>query len=160
MRAPSFAGRASPCWHRRRRLLKPCTGMTLDGEDGYTYQLSLGEWTMEPPPAPTWRKFFIDQGIPHKTEKEIERICDEHWIGPEDFDKPVSERYWAGTLGVRGNPCAKAYLAARQDRSRARTWRPPAGRFWNFMKATTIPAATTVGSMQRTNSRCLCCRRG
>ena len=35
----------------------------------------------------------------------------------------------------------------------------PAGRFWNFMRATTIPAATTVGSMQRTNSRCLCCRR-
>ena len=52
-----------------------------EAEDGYT--LTLGEWTMEPPPAPTWREFFIDQGIPHKTEKEVERICDDprHWAG-------------------------------------------------------------------------------
>ena len=35
----------------------------------------------------------------------------------------------------------------------------PEGRFWNFMKATTIPAATTVGSTQRTSSRYLCYRR-
>ena len=71
--------------------------------------LTLGEWTMEPPPAPTWRKFFIDQGIPHKTEQEIERICDEHWIGPEDFDKPVCERYWSDHFECEDNPSAKAY---------------------------------------------------
>ena len=82
----------------------------LDGEDGYTYQLSLGEWTMEPPPAPTWRKFFIDQAIPHKTGREIERICDEHWIRPEDFDKPVCERYWAEHFECVGNPSAQAYF--------------------------------------------------
>ena len=56
-------------------------------EDGYT--LTLGEWTMEPPPAPTWRKFFIDQGIPHNTAKEIEEIYAIHGIGPEAFDQPV-----------------------------------------------------------------------
>ena len=77
-------------------------------EDGYT--LTLGEWTMEPPPAPTWRKFFIDQAIPHKTDREIERICDEHWIRPEDFDKPVCERYWAEHFECVGNPSAQAYF--------------------------------------------------
>ena len=83
-------------------------------EDGYT--LTLGEWTMEPPPAPTWRKFFIDQGIPHKTEKEIERICDDHCIGPEDFDKPVSERYWHDRWECEDNPSAKAFwLLSKTD---------------------------------------------
>ena len=32
-------------------------------DDGYL--LTLGPWTMEPPPAPTWREFFISEGIPH-----------------------------------------------------------------------------------------------
>jgi hypothetical protein len=76
-------------------------------EDGYT--LTLGEWTMDPPPAPTWRRFFIDQGIPHKTEKEIEGIYDIHGIGPEDYDKPVSERYWWGRWECEDNPSAKAF---------------------------------------------------
>jgi len=34
----------------------------------------------------------------------------------------------------------------------------PAGRVWNFMRALT-PETTACGSMQWTNSRCLCCRR-
>src|SRR4029078_2877641 len=81
----------------------------LEGEDGYTYQLLLGEWTMDPPPAPTWRKFFIEHGIPHKTEKEIERIYEDHCIGPKDYDQPVSERYWHARWECEDNPCAKAH---------------------------------------------------
>jgi len=27
------------------------------------------------PPPPTWRQFFISEGIPHRTETEIEKIC-------------------------------------------------------------------------------------
>jgi hypothetical protein len=45
------------------------------------YQLSLGLWRIAPPP-PTWRKFFISEGIPHRTESEIERICSSHLIEP------------------------------------------------------------------------------
>ena len=41
-------------------------------EDGYT--LTLGEWTMDPPPAPTWREFFISEGIAHQTEKDADGI--------------------------------------------------------------------------------------
>ena len=88
----------------------------LEGEDGYTYQLSLGEWTMEPPPAPTWRKFFIDQGIPHKTEKEIERICDSHEIGSGDFDKPMCKSYWSEHWECEDQPSAKAFwLLSKTD---------------------------------------------
>lgn len=38
------------------------------------YQLTLGPWSIAPPP-PTWRQFFISEGIPHRTETEIEKIC-------------------------------------------------------------------------------------
>jgi hypothetical protein len=76
-------------------------------EDGYT--LTLGEWTMEPPPAPTWRKFFIDQSIPHKSAKEIEELCDIHEIGSEDFDKPMSESYWGEHWECEDQPSAKAF---------------------------------------------------
>jgi hypothetical protein len=54
------------------------------------YQLTLGPWSFAPPP-PTWRKFFISEGIPHRTESEIERICSSHLIEPGDFDKPISD---------------------------------------------------------------------
>jgi hypothetical protein len=82
-------------------------GGGAEPEDGYT--LTLGEWTMEPPPAPTWRKFFIEHGIPHKTEKEIEGLCDVRHIRPEDFDQPVSQSYWRGRWECEDNPCAKAH---------------------------------------------------
>ena len=56
------------------------------------YQLTLGPWSFAPPP-PTWRKFFVSEGIPHRTDSEIEKICSWHCIEPGDFDKPMSVRY-------------------------------------------------------------------
>jgi hypothetical protein len=41
------------------------------------YQLTLGPWSVAPPP-PTWRKFFVSEGIPHRTDREIEKICCAH----------------------------------------------------------------------------------
>jgi hypothetical protein len=72
------------------------------------YQLSLGPWRIAPPP-PTWRKFFISEGIPHRTESEIERICSSHLIEPEDFDKTMSVRYWEDWFEIQGGPLARAY---------------------------------------------------
>jgi hypothetical protein len=74
-----------------------------------TFMLTIGPWTMKAPPAPAWREFFISQGIPHQTEAEIIKICQEHCIGPEDFDKPVSERYWREHWELSESPCVKAY---------------------------------------------------
>src|SRR5262245_6508914 len=75
-------------------------------EDGYL--LTLGEWTNEPPPAPTWREFFISEGIPHKSEGEIEEVWSKHMIWPERYDEAVCERYWQDRFDIEDGPCAKA----------------------------------------------------
>jgi hypothetical protein len=75
-------------------------------EEGY--QLTLGPWSIAPPP-PTWRKFFVSEGIPHRTESEIEKICSSHLIEPGDFDKPMSARYWEDWFDIQGGPLARAY---------------------------------------------------
>jgi hypothetical protein len=76
-------------------------------EDGYL--LTLGPWAMEPPPAPTWREFFISEGIAHQTEADAEKIWSHHLIWPEDYDKTMSERYWSDRFEMQDGPCAKAY---------------------------------------------------
>ena len=72
------------------------------------YQLTLGPWSFAPPP-PTWRKFFVSEGIPHRTDAEIEKVCSSHLIEPGDFDKPVQRRYWEDWFDITGGPLAKAY---------------------------------------------------
>ena len=67
------------------------------------YQLTLGPWRVAPPP-PTWREFFVSEGIPHRTDKEIEKICCSHLIEPGDFDKPMSVRYWEDWFDIEGGP--------------------------------------------------------
>jgi hypothetical protein len=72
------------------------------------YQLTLGPWSFAPPP-PTWRKFFVSEGIPHRTDAEIEKVCSSHLIEPADFDKPVQRRYWEDWFDIQGGPLARAY---------------------------------------------------
>jgi hypothetical protein len=72
------------------------------------YQLTLGPWSIAPPP-PTWREFFVSEGIPHRTEREIEKICCSHCIEPGDFDRPVKRRYWEDWFDITGGPLARAY---------------------------------------------------
>jgi hypothetical protein len=72
------------------------------------YQLTLGPWSIAPPP-PTWRNFFVREGIPHRTDSEIEKICSSHLIEARDFDKPMSVRYWEDWFDTQGGPLAKAY---------------------------------------------------
>ena len=72
------------------------------------YQLTLGPWSFAPAP-PTWRKFFVSEGIPHRTDAEIEKVCSSHLIEPADFDKPVQRRYWEDWFDITGGPLARAY---------------------------------------------------
>ena len=65
-------------------------------------------WSFAPPP-PKWREFFVSEGIPHRTDKEIEKICSSHCIEPGDFDKPVQRRYWEDWFDITGGPLARAY---------------------------------------------------
>ena len=71
------------------------------------YQLTLGPWSLAPPP-PTWRRFFVSQDIPHQTDKEVESICCSHLI-ERDFDKPMSVRYREDWWEIEGGPLARAY---------------------------------------------------
>jgi hypothetical protein len=84
-----------------------------DGADDGSYLLSLGEFMLDPPPAPTWQAFFISEGIPHQTAAEIERLCYEHDIEPKDFDGPVTDWYWAQHFEWVGSPFAKAHRLLR-----------------------------------------------
>jgi hypothetical protein len=121
-------------------------------EEGY--QLTLGPWSIAPPP-PTWREFFVSEGIPHRTDKEIEKICCSHCIEPGDFDKPVQRRYWEDWFDITGGPLARAWkqsISALRatlgaDRSSSSTWDP-------------IPATAPIMSTRRTCCRCPSCRRG
>jgi hypothetical protein len=72
------------------------------------YQLTLGPWSVAPPP-PTRRKFFVSEGIPHRSDREIEEIYCSHLIEPGDFDKPMSVRYWEDWFDIEGGPLARAY---------------------------------------------------
>jgi hypothetical protein len=71
---------------------------------------------MKPPPAPTWREFFISQGIAHQTDADVESIWSHHLIGREDYNKTMSKRYWSVLFGTKDCPSAKAYhLLSRID---------------------------------------------
>ena len=77
------------------------------GDQGYL--LTLGEWTPDPPAAPSWRELLVSDGIPHQTKDEIENVWIEHAIWPEDYDQPVCERYWWDRFECEDGSAAKAY---------------------------------------------------
>jgi hypothetical protein len=65
------------------------------------YQLTLGPSSFAPPP-PAWRECFVSEGIPHRSDKEVGKICCSHCIEPGGFDKPVQARatQCPGRLGL------------------------------------------------------------
>ena len=108
----AFAKDARSFIHRTSQLLLASPWQVAQTLHRYEldegYQLTLGPWTFAPPP-PTWRQFFVSEGIPHQTDKEVEKICSRHSIEPDDFDKPVQRRYWEDWFESTGGPCARAY---------------------------------------------------
>ena len=76
---------------------------------------------MEPPPAPTWREFFVSEGIAHQTEADAKMIWSHHLIWPEDYDQTISKRYWWDLFETKDGPCAKAHrLLSKIDIGRDR----------------------------------------
>ena len=61
-----------------------CPDLFWYDNDEQGLMLTLGEWEFCPPP-PTWREFFVSEGIPHRTEREAQRIWTEHDVGPEEL---------------------------------------------------------------------------
>ena len=70
--------------------------------------LTVGEWQVYPPP-PTWREFFISEGIPHQTEHQAQLIWTRHEIGPESYDEPVDELWWETRFDLETSPTVKAH---------------------------------------------------
>ena len=140
--AQSFVSRT------RRPLLEtpPEVAQTLywyDNGDGLL--LTIGEYELEPPPPPTWREFFVSEGIPHATEDEARLIWEDHIIWPEDYDEPVNDRYWYDWFDLEGGPCAKAYRLLDDLDLGPDLDSGEKGRIWLSRKGP-IPATTAAGS--------------
>lgn len=76
--------------------------------DDQGLMLTLGEWDVCPEP-PTWREFFVSEGLPHRTERDAHSIWTEHDIGPEEYDQPVDEFWWETRFDLETGPTARAY---------------------------------------------------
>jgi hypothetical protein len=83
-------------------------GSEKEGENEDSLLLTLGEYELVPPP-PTWREFFVSEGIPHQTEREAHRIWTRHNIEPTDYDGPVDEFWWETRFDLETGPTAKAH---------------------------------------------------
>jgi hypothetical protein len=121
------------------------------------YQLTLGPWSFAPPP-PTWRVFFVSEGIPHQTDEDVEEICPLTALNRGILISPSK-----GATGRTGSTskvvrslvlitCSKASISALRatlgaDRSSSSTWGP-------------ARAKTPIMSTRRTCCRCPFCRRG
>jgi hypothetical protein len=77
-----------------------------NGEQGLL--LTIGPWDFCPPP-PTWRQFFVSEGIAHQTESEAHVIWTKHEIGPENYDEDVDGFFWETRFDLETGPTAKAY---------------------------------------------------
>ena len=78
-------------------------------DNGDNFLLTLGEYQFEPPPLPTWREYFVREGIAHRTKREAYEIWADHMIWPDGYDEPMDERYWHDLFDLETGPCAKAY---------------------------------------------------
>ena len=142
MRAPSFAGQAGPCWHRRRRSLKPCTGMTARRRRLPSFHSASGRWSRR------LRRHGASsssaKAFRTKTEKEIEAIYrTTHWAGGLRPSRIVNATGMiAGSVRIVRPP---KRIASSARSISGPNLVLPAGRFWNFMRATIIPAATDLG---------------
>jgi hypothetical protein len=104
--AQAFVGRT------RQPLLEtpPEVTQTLNWYNmGNGLLLTIGAYQLEAPPPPTWREFFVSEGIGHSTEHEALLVWEDHMIWPEDYDEPVDARYWYDWYDLEGGPVAKAY---------------------------------------------------
>ncbi len=81
-----------------------------NGEQGV--MLTVGEWDFCPP-APTWREFFVSEGIPHRAASDAEHLFAQHGIEPADYDDQVDGFWWETRFDLETGPTAKAFKLLR-----------------------------------------------
>jgi hypothetical protein len=73
------------------------------------WQLSLGPWEQDPPPAPIWREHLRQLGYSLGTKDELARTRRERSLSPEKLDELLPEESWWSVWGYHESPKAKAY---------------------------------------------------
>ena len=73
------------------------------------WRVTLGEDNPIPPPTPTWREHLLSLGRRLDTDHEIERVCVEHDLLPEELDAKVDGYWWQDRWDHFTGPQAKAY---------------------------------------------------
>ena len=154
MRVPSFAGQAGPCWHRPRRSLKPCTGTTAP-RPATCFRSAGGRLTRRP------CRHDASSSSAKALRTKLKRMRKRYGRTTSFGRGTTTSRCVNATGGTAGSlwmvPVPKRTACSGVSMSVPRL-DLHAGRIWNFMRALT-PETTACGSMQWTNSRCLCCRR-
>jgi hypothetical protein len=73
------------------------------------WQVSLGPWQQDPPPAPTWREHLDTRGYRFDTTDDLARVYRETSTRPEHLDEVLPDASWWGIWEHDGSPLAKAY---------------------------------------------------
>jgi hypothetical protein len=80
-----------------------------EGELTNRWQVSLGPWQQDPPPAPTWREYLRLQGHRLDTPEDLTQACRQAFLAPADLDEFLPEQSWWSCWEVSESPQAKAY---------------------------------------------------
>jgi hypothetical protein len=73
------------------------------------WRVTLGEDDPVPPPTPTWREHLLSLGRRLDSDHEIEQVCVEHDLLPEELDTKVDGYWWQDHWDHFSGPQAKAY---------------------------------------------------
>jgi hypothetical protein len=73
------------------------------------WRVSLGPNKLDAPPPPTWREHLRSLGHRLESEADIERICIQKGLEPQDLDAQVDGFWWEDMWDNFTGPAAKAY---------------------------------------------------
>jgi len=85
-----------------------------EGELTNRWQVSLGPWQQDPPPAPTWREYLRRQGHRLDTLKELAQACRQASLPIEDLDEFLPDQSWWSAWEYSESPQAKAYMLLKE----------------------------------------------
>ncbi|RWK11863.1 hypothetical protein [Mesorhizobium sp.] len=77
--------------------------------DDVKWRVSLGPDEFEAPPPPTWREHLIGQGYRLATEADVERVCSERDLRPNELDTHIDGFGWEDLWDNINSPQARAY---------------------------------------------------
>lgn len=73
--------------------------------------LTWGPWSDNTEVTPlTWREYLVQHlGVVIRPGTDLERVCHDYRLEPEEFDEPMHERNWDEAWEIHVGPAAQAY---------------------------------------------------